>query len=149
MKCKRCGTETDMPFHTCSKSMKKPKSDTPKTDEFFDGELDKCPAAEFCRGLERENTTFRAAQKSCEDCDGPTFREVIGLREENKRLLAMLSSGLCSHHQTPDPLNCDTCNKVKVLEGANADRQDTIYELRNDVDRLQHSLDKIRESEMP
>jgi hypothetical protein len=27
---------------------------TPRTDEYFDGELDRCPAAEFCRTLERE-----------------------------------------------------------------------------------------------
>lgn len=44
---------------------------TPLTDEFFDGELDKCPAAEFCRTLERRipktdptPTTEREAHKS-------------------------------------------------------------------------------------
>jgi PHD/YefM family antitoxin component YafN of YafNO toxin-antitoxin module len=32
--------------------------------------------------LEQQNKTFRAAQKACEDCDGPTMAEVQQLREQ-------------------------------------------------------------------
>lgn len=49
-------------------------------------------------------------------------------------LRSALSSNLCSEHQTPDPLNCDTCNKVTSLTGANLERMAMI-------DRLQALLE--------
>ncbi len=44
-------------------------------------------------------------------------------------LEAALTSGLCSAHQQPDPLNCPTCNKVSWLENANKERMQRIAEL--------------------
>lgn len=40
-----------------------------------------------------------------------------------------LSSGLCSNHREPDPLHCDICNNVEVLEGANKTRMEIIERL--------------------
>lgn len=40
--------------------------------------------------LRQQNKTFRAAQKACEDCDGPTMAEVQQLREQ----LAALADAL-------------------------------------------------------
>ena len=43
----------------------------------------------------------------------------VCLRAERDAALEQLSSGLCSAHQTPDPLRCDMCNMVKMLTAAN------------------------------
>jgi molecular chaperone GrpE (heat shock protein) len=51
------------------------------------------------RQLERENQTFRAAQKACEDCDAPRVdriaeleRELVVWKHEAKRLEAELET---------------------------------------------------------
>lgn len=38
--------------------------------------------ADFARQLERENQTFRAAQKACEDCDAPRVDRIAELERE-------------------------------------------------------------------
>lgn len=38
--------------------------------------------ADFARQLERENQTFRAAQKACEDCDAPRVDRIAELESE-------------------------------------------------------------------
>lgn len=38
--------------------------------------------AEFARQLERENLTFRAAQKACEDCDAPRVDRIHELERD-------------------------------------------------------------------
>jgi len=38
--------------------------------------------ADFARQLERENQTFRAAQKACEDCDAPRVDRIDELERE-------------------------------------------------------------------
>lgn len=42
--------------------------------------------------LRDENKTFRAAQKSCEDCDAPTAAQVEALRQSHARLLAAINT---------------------------------------------------------
>ena len=46
-----------------------------------DGEILSVPA-DFARQLERENQTFRAAQKACEDCDAPRVDRIDELERE-------------------------------------------------------------------
>ena len=38
--------------------------------------------SKFARQLERENQTFRAAQKACEDCDAPRVDRIAELERE-------------------------------------------------------------------
>ena len=58
---------------------------TPRTDErannweSTDGQW---VNADFARQLERENQTFRAAQKACEDCDAPRVDRIAELERE-------------------------------------------------------------------
>lgn len=53
---------------------------TPRTDAMmFQGEF---VQADFARQLERENQTFRAAQKACEDCDAPRVDRIAELEHE-------------------------------------------------------------------
>lgn len=58
--------------------------------------------------------------------------EVDRLKEENEKLTAQLSTGLCSIHQTPEPMRCSTCNKVHWLEQANETRM-TMLEEKNEA----------------
>lgn len=53
------------------------------------------------------------------------------------------SSNLCSAHQTPDPLNCDTCNRVKWLTDANLERMTTIDSLTEQLAQCRAELDTI------
>ena len=58
---------------------------TPRTDANV-AALTKAPdcycEAEFARQLERENQTFRAAQKACDDCDAPRVDRIDELERE-------------------------------------------------------------------
>lgn len=75
-----------------------------------------------------------------------TFEE---LELENKKLREELSSGICSAHQTPDPLNCNVCNEVKILRTAAIVRMEMykilkkeLAEVKGERDRLvQHLID--------
>ena len=66
---------------------------TPRTDANV-AALTKAPdcycEAEFARQLERENQTFRAAQKACEDCDAPRVDRIDELERELHDLKAIL-----------------------------------------------------------
>ena len=63
---------------------------TPRTDaaEFPAYQATRCQFddplvyADFARQLERENQTFRAAQKACEDCDAPRVDRIAELERE-------------------------------------------------------------------
>jgi len=63
---------------------------TPRTDaaEFPAYQATRCQFddplvyAGFARQLERENQTFRAAQKACEDCDAPRVDRIAELERE-------------------------------------------------------------------
>ncbi len=64
---------------------------TPRTDaaEFPAHQATRCHYGEdplvdaaFARQLERENQTFRAAQKACEDCDAPRVDRIAELERE-------------------------------------------------------------------
>ena len=53
-----------------------------------------------------------------------------------------LSTGFCSKHQEPDPLHCDTCNKIKWLFNAAAERltlMDKMAKLLDDADEFASS----------
>jgi hypothetical protein len=65
------------------------------------------------------------------------------LRAERDALKARLSSGLCSAHMEPDPLNCDMCDKVSWLTSANVDRMAQIDALKAERD----SERQIKEAE--
>jgi hypothetical protein len=63
---------------------------TPRTDaqpwinrypEYHEGAT-RWVTADFARQLERENQTFRAAQKACEDCDAPRVDRIAELERE-------------------------------------------------------------------
>jgi hypothetical protein len=67
-----------------------PETLTPRTDaqpwinrypEYHEGAT-RWVAADFARQLERENQTFRAAQKACEDCDAPRVDRIAELERE-------------------------------------------------------------------
>ena len=65
---------------------------TPRTDEAADrfpqpgqppgAQWPEIVPADFARQLERENQTFRAAQKACEDCDAPRVDRIAELERE-------------------------------------------------------------------
>ena len=63
--------------------------------------------------------------------------ECAAIIAERDALKAALSSGLCSRHQEPDPLNCHLCNSVKWLEGANQTRIEMIEEAQKEIAALQ------------
>ena len=71
---------------------------TPRTDERAnnweptDGQW---VSVDFARQLERENQTFRAAQKACEDCDAPRVDRIAELERE----LAAESDQLAANHE--------------------------------------------------
>lgn len=75
---------------------------TPRTDEEAEYWLDPAMSgehqivpADFARQLERENQTFRAAQKACEDCDAPR----VGRIAELERELATEREQLAANHE--------------------------------------------------
>jgi molecular chaperone GrpE (heat shock protein) len=78
-------------------------NDTPRTDAIAHrGYNESAYISEMTglsRQLERENQTFRAAQKACEDCDAPRVdriaeleRELVVWKHEAKRLEAELET---------------------------------------------------------
>ena len=75
---------------------------TPRTDEEAEYWLDPAMSgehqivpADFARQLERENQTFRAAQKACEDCDAPRVDRIAELERE----LATEREQLAANHE--------------------------------------------------
>ena len=71
---------------------------TPRTDEranSWESTDGQWVNAEFARQLERENQTFRAAQKACEDCDAPRVDRIAELERE----LAAASDQLAANHE--------------------------------------------------
>ena len=67
-----------------------PETPTPRTDaqpwinrypEYHEGAT-RWVTTDFARQLERENQTFRAAQKACEDCDAPRVDRIAELERE-------------------------------------------------------------------
>ena len=61
-----------------------PRTDAMETDMSSDTLTIHCKfvQADFARQLERENQTFRAAQKACEDCDAPRVDRIAELERE-------------------------------------------------------------------
>ena len=57
-----------------------PRTDAMASTMFPDGS--RWVQIEFARQLERENQTFRAAQKACEDCDAPRVDRIDELERE-------------------------------------------------------------------
>ena len=103
---------------------------TPRTDANV-AALTKAPdcycEAEFARQLERENQTFRAAQKACEDCDAPRVDRIDELERELEEWKDKLDGSELSHAAT------------------RADLQDCKRELAQErQDRKQADLDTIR-----
>jgi hypothetical protein len=82
-----------------------PMTPTPRTDEAVDRfpqpgqppgtQWPEIVPAEFARQLERENQTFRAAQKACEDCDAPRVDRIAELERE----LATEREQLTANHE--------------------------------------------------
>jgi hypothetical protein len=59
--------------------------------------------ADFARQLERENQTFRAAQKACENCDAPRVDRIAELERELavwKHEVETLRDQLKAEHET-------------------------------------------------
>ena len=70
-------------------------------------------------------------------CANPQYCELAALRLENAALKNQLTSHLCSHHQTPDPLNCKMCNTVNWLTNANSQRAEMIELLQLRIKELE------------
>ena len=71
---------------------------TPRTDEranSWESTDGQWVSADFARQLERENQTFRAAQKACEDCDAPRVDRIAELERE----LATEREQLAANHE--------------------------------------------------
>jgi exonuclease VII large subunit len=83
-------------------------------------------------------------QKSLEQIGADVLAECRDLRAQRDAALAALSSGKCSEHQTPDPLNCDACNAVKWHSKADEHRMVQAAQLRAELDRLTAELAEAR-----
>jgi hypothetical protein len=77
------------------------------------------------------------------------------LERENIQLKEALSSGLCSEHQEPDPLNCETCNNVSWLRKANfrflyqiSVLEDELSAAKTEVERLEQTVELEYEGRM-
>jgi hypothetical protein len=66
------------------------------------------------------------------------------LERENIALREMSSSGICSVHQVPDPLNCSTCNQVAVLTDANLTRMEKIDALTIRIKELEAEVERLK-----
>jgi hypothetical protein len=73
-------------------------------------------------------------------------RELMAKVDRNQldAALTALSSGKCSEHQTPDPLNCDACNAVKWHSKSDEHRMVQAAQLRAELDRLTSELAEAR-----
>ena len=69
-----------------------PRTDAMASTMFPDGS--RWVQIEFARQLERENQTFRAAQKACEDCDAPRVDRIDELERELAAANAIIASAL-------------------------------------------------------
>lgn len=74
------------------------------------------------------------------DAPGHVGLSVEELEDELDEALKALSSGLCSAHRKPDPLHCDTCNKVAWLTSTNLERMKQIDSLREQLGESQKAL---------
>lgn len=74
-------------------------------------------AARRIRELERQNATFREAQKACDECDAPTMLEVKALREDKARLdwlEGQVNRGFYNHSTGRTELSAFSCYEVKT-----------------------------------
>jgi hypothetical protein len=65
---------------------------------------------------------------------------------EVERYHAQLSSGFCSTHKVPEPLTCDMCNEVTLLDRANITRMHHIDTLRAQLAERDAEIQGLRAS---
>jgi len=106
-------------------------SDTPRTDAEWHSITVSAPwdaaaeqMAQHARQLERENRTFRAAQKACEECDAPRVDKIGELERElaeARKQLADLREGFDAEGRTAAEACCvafkaEQVERIRELE---------------------------------
>ena len=91
--------------------------------------------SDFARLLERENLTFRAAQKACEDCDAPRVDRINELERELATAKEAAASEFCR-------LNQDVTRQSEQAE-AHRRRANELEQERALADRLGETLDGL------
>ena len=99
---------------------------------------------DLARQLERENQTFRAAQKACEDCDAPRVDRIAELERELavwKHDVKLLEAELEQERQDRKQADLDT---IRALGERNEARAE-IAVWKHDVKRLEAELETFDE----
>jgi predicted RNase H-like nuclease (RuvC/YqgF family) len=122
---------------------------TPRTDEQADRfpqpgqppgvQWPELVTADFARKLERENLTFRAAQKACEDCDAPRVDRINELERELATAKEAAASEFCR-------LNQDVTRQSEQVEAHRRRANELEKELEQEralADRLAGTLDGL------